>query len=121
MVAPSLFIEHFEKPEKKVSSLLNQELQDRASTYKKIVALLDHAVNFCGRQGIALRGHREDMDGKRNLENFLALIKLLLEHNNELKAHIEAAQGNGKKYFHPQHQNDLIDIIGYYIIQQDIF
>jgi len=45
----------------------------------------------------------------------------LAEHNNELKAHLEAPQGNGKKFFHPQHQNDLIDINGYCIIQQDIF
>ena len=50
------------------------------------------------------------MDGEGSIGNFLALIKLLGEHNNELKAHLEATQGNGKKYLHYQHQNELIDI-----------
>ena len=116
-----LFIKNFEKPEKKVSSLLNQELQTRAPTYKKIVSTLAQAVHYCGRQGIAFRGHREDIDQKGNPGNFLALIKLLAEHNDDLKAHLEAAQEKRTtKFLHPKHQNELIEIIGYNIIQRDI-
>ena len=37
IIMASLLIENFEKPKKKASSLLNQELQDRAQTYRKIV------------------------------------------------------------------------------------
>ena len=110
-VTASLFMDTFEKPEKRVSSLLNQELQDRVPTYQNIVALLAQTIHYCGRQGFALRGHREDMEGEGNPGNFLALLKLLAEHNSDLKTLLEAGKVKGtKKCLH--HQNELIDLIG---------
>ena len=72
----------FENPERTVSALMNKEKQSRAPTYRQIVALLAQAVHYCGRQGIALRGHREDIqnNSEGNPGNFLALIKLMSEH-----------------------------------------
>ena len=92
---------------------------DRSPTYRDIVCLLAQAVHYCGRQGIALRGHRENLESEGNPGNFLALVKLLADHNPVLKRHLESAETK-YKYLHNKNQNELIDIIGYEIIQKDI-
>ena len=40
LVAASQFTMSYENPAKKITSLLNKELEERAPTYKKIVSLL---------------------------------------------------------------------------------
>ena len=76
------------------------------------------------RQCIALRGHREDISDTsgRNPGNFLALLKLLAEHNIDLKQLLETVVNKKSHvtYLHHKHQNELIDIIGYRMIQQDV-
>ena len=84
-----------------------------------IACLLAQAVHFCGRQGIALRGHRENIESEGNPGNFLALLKLLAAHNPILKRHIDSTDTK-YKFMHHSNQNELIDIIGYKIIQNDI-
>ena len=58
-------------------------------------------VIFCGRQGIALRGHRDgrthaaDWDPLTNHCNFLALLQFPIQAGDEvLQKHLQTAQGN---------------------------
>ena len=48
------------------------------------------AVLYCARQCIALRGDAEDTELPGNPGNFLALLKLLVVHDDELYSHLEA-------------------------------
>ena len=91
-VAASSFISNFEKPERNISCLLNKEVSDRSPTYRDIACLLAQAVHYCGRQDIALRGHRENLESEGKPGNFLALVKLLADHNPVLKRHLESAE-----------------------------
>ncbi|WAR19287.1 LOW QUALITY PROTEIN: ZMYM1-like protein, partial [Mya arenaria] len=68
-------------------------------------------VLFCGRQSIALRGHKDDMG------NFKALLKLQAKHNAVLSAHLH--EGDPRTMFTSQSiQNELIGIIGNIISRQ---
>ena len=44
---------------------------------------------LCAKQCIAFRGHRENINSNQNLDNFLAILKLLAETNEPLRGHIE--------------------------------
>ena len=77
-------------------------------------------VIFCGRQGLALRGHREDGEvWRENAEenvnndgNFRALLRFRIDSGDEcLKEHLIDAPKNAT-YCSPQIQNDIIDAIG---------
>ena len=73
------------------------------------------AILFCGRQGIALRGHRDDSTSKaENLGNFHALLTLLSDHDDNLKKHLELGKKNAR-YTSKTIQNEIIEIIGQYI------
>ncbi len=57
-----------------------------------------------------------------NPGTFLALLKLLAEHNIDLKQHMEAAANKKSHvtYLHHKHQNELVDILRYRMIKQDV-
>ena len=85
-----------------------------------MIEVVAEDVHYCGRgrKCIALRGHREetsDTSGKKNRGHFLALLKLLEQHNIDLKQHMEATinEKSHITYLHHKHQNELVDIIGY--------
>ena len=85
---------------------------------------MTQAVHYCGRQCIALRGHREetsDISVKKTWK-LVGTVKLLAQHNIDLKQHIEATinEKSHITYLHHKHQNELVDIIGYRMIQQDV-
>ena len=48
------------------------------------------AVLYCGRQCIALRGDAEDGKSVGNPGNLLGLLRLLAQHNEVLRQHLEA-------------------------------
>ena len=79
---------------------------------RSILKSLASAVLFCTRQYIALRGDSENLDTAGNLGNFLALLKLLANHDAILRDHLEAPAMRNATYISLQTQNDLIDVLG---------
>ena len=77
---------------------------------RKVIESFVKIIIFCGRQNIALRGHRSEcashlLDEKGNPENFLALVKFLMESGDGvLQKHVSTAQANAM-YMSPQIQN----------------
>ena len=78
---------------------------------------------FCGKQNVALRGHRcedsdilmEENDG--NPGNFLALVKFCMESGDiVLQKHISTAPANAM-YTSPHIQNELISCVGDWILE----
>ncbi|VDI00927.1 Hypothetical predicted protein [Mytilus galloprovincialis] len=82
------FIEVMEKKELGIDFILDEKLKERVAKNRKVLESILRCIEFCGRHGIALRGHRYDADienGKDNLDpdkkientgNFKGLLKL---------------------------------------------
>ena len=82
-----------------------------------IIKSIADAVLFCGRQNIALSGHRDDRSSEEcnNRGNFLALLDYGIKSGNEtLKKHLEEAKRNAV-YTSKTTQNQLIECIGDHI------
>ena len=61
-----------------ISFQVNSDLQNGLKLYKHILTRIAQVIHFCGKQGIALRGHNEDAsDSHHNHGNYLALLQLL--------------------------------------------
>lgn len=81
---------------------------------REILKSMAEAVLLCGRQGIALRGHRDDntAEGDSNKGTFLALVDYSIRSGNEILAnHLKDCSRNAT-YTSKTTQNDLIQAIG---------
>ena len=68
-----------------------------------------------------MRGHRESLfQEDQNPENFLEILKLLSEANIELEQHLRNLLAKNATYISPDIQNQIINIVGYGIIQKDL-
>ena len=85
-----------------------------------ILKSLAPVVLFCGKQCIALRGSSEHLDTPGNPGNFLALLKLLSQHDDVLQDHLESPHVLNVTYMSPCTQNELIEVIGKHIILRDL-
>ena len=73
----------------------------------KVIA---RAIHFYGRQGLALREHRETLqesDANQSLGNFLTYLKELQSYYPELKEHLAAPQSKNVTYLSPSSQNEI--------------
>ena len=77
----------------------------------KILSSVVRAVTFCGRQNIALQGHRDRLFVFENCGNFLALLHLLAEYDDDLSSHLEHGKKNAL-YISKTIQNQIIAVIG---------
>ena len=78
-------------------------------------------IELCGKQCIAFRGHRENVATKENNRgNFLVILKLLAQTNDGLQNHLTSPVAKNATYLSPKIQNEIINIIGYDILQADL-
>ena len=111
----------FEQPETTISFQVNSDLQNRQKLYKHILTRIAQVIHFCGKQGIALRGHNEDTnDSHHNPGNFLAILQLLSKNDPELEGHLTKPLMKNCTYIRQRSQNEMIEVIGKQIIQKDI-
>ena len=96
-----------------LSSLHSKQVEENRLKIRSIA----ETVIFCGRQGIALRGHRDDRpsveeDPNGNHGNFLALLQFRVQSGDKvLSDHMKSAGGNAT-YTSKTIQNELIEICG---------
>ena len=68
------------------------------SRNRQYIASILRAIEYCGRQGIALRGHRDDGplfdEASSNRGNFKELIMFMSEFGKTLKGRIESCARN---------------------------
>lgn len=79
--------------------------------YRHILKSVAESVLYFGPQCIALRGTSEKQHSTGNTGNFLAL-KLLANHDEKLKQHMEWPKLRNATYLSSQTQNQIIDVIG---------
>jgi hypothetical protein len=73
---------------------------------KKLTTIIN-AIYFLAKQGLALRGHDETDNNKKN-GNFLELLNLVGVHNSDLKKHLDTSNF---KYICHRSQDDIISLI----------
>ena len=72
---------------------------------------------LCGRQCIALRGDVEKITGPGNPGNFLAILRLIANHNQDLREHLESPAMKNATMVSPRIQNELLEVMSqHYII-----
>ena len=103
-----------QKPASSIDSQLRQIHASDIAKNRGILKSMAEAVLLCGRQGIALRGHRDDStaEGDSNKGTFLALLDYSVKSGNEILAsHLKDCSKNAT-YTSKTTQNDLIQAIG---------
>ena len=118
MTKMSEFVARFEHPSEAIDTQLNKETKERMEENQKVIESLLKIVMLCGKQGIALRGHRDDhivwTDEEFEAENegnFIELIRFRAETDDILRRHLDNAPRNAR-YTSKTVQNELISIIG---------
>ena len=99
---------------------MHENLKQRYQVYPKVVEALARVVHLLGKQGLALRGHRESSDASHNQGNFLTLVNEIPHYYPLLKNHLEDSLRKDVKYLGPKSQNELIGIIDKKLIQRRI-
>ena len=116
-------INRFEKPEVTIDYHSDTAYHERYNKHSKILEFIARTINFHGRQGLDLRGHRETLqesDENQNFGSFLTYLKELQKFCHELKEHLQTPQSKSITYLCPTSQNEMIGVIGKKIILRDI-
>ena len=98
------------------SSTLQVQMEENKQIMKQIV----RAIVYLAKQGVSLRGDVEDVNLKKNLGNFLALLKDYAESDPILHKHLYTPKARNATYTSPRSQNEIINVIGYDCILSDI-
>ena len=112
--------QRIEHPQEALPALLDQRRAENIEKNRAIVKSLARAVLFCGTECIALRGGSEQLDTPGNPGNFLALVRLLSEHDELLRNHPESPALRNVTYVSPRTQNEIIEVLGHHIILKDL-
>ena len=111
------FLTRYEDPSMTVSTLVETESRRIIENNRQVVDSLLKVVMLLGKQGLALRGHRDDKidwahdDGSHNEGNFIQLVRFQAETDDVLSRHLASAPRNAT-YTSKTVLNELINIIG---------
>ena len=115
--AATAFTAAMKNPEVAVDRRLSSERSKHAAENQLKLQSIAETVIFCGRQGLASRGHRDDTPAVRedpdaNHGNFLALLHFRVQAGDEvLKQHLRTVAGNAL-YTSKTVQNEMITVCG---------
>ena len=85
MVAYENFLSTSRNPEKNIQAQIESERRNTITRNREMIKSVVKCVHFCGKQCIALRGHRDDSsaDERSNKGNFLALLEFRIDAGDE--------------------------------------
>ncbi len=101
-------------PQKAIDNQLKNIRTEEIAKNRTIIKYIASAIHLCGKQCIALRGHRDDRtsDLSSNQGNFMAILHYSIHCGNTvLAAHFNQASKNAI-YSSKTIQNEIIEIIG---------
>ena len=114
----SEFVKRYKNPSQAIDTKLSSQAQKTIEENKKVIESLLHIVMLCGKQGLALRGHRDDNivwasegDEAANHGNFIELVRFRAETDEVLRNHLQSDPKNAV-YTSKTIQNELVQIIG---------
>ena len=115
------FLARYENLDRSISVIMDSELQRVMETNQKVLKSLKKIVLLCGKQGLALRGHRdgkiswtEDDDVHSNEGNFVELVRFRAEIDPVLAHHLVNSPRNAP-YTSKTVQNEIAEVVGQYI------
>ena len=118
MTKMSELLTRYENPSREISTILDSETQCIMEGNEKVLESLLKIVILCGKQGLALRGHRDDhiswtdhSGSLANEGNFIALVRFRAETDDVLAHHLANSPRNAR-YTSKTIQNELVDVIG---------
>ena len=114
------FLQVMKNQQPSIRHRINQALADTISSNRLKLASIVKTILLCGRQNIALRGHRDnatdlERDTSENYGNFWALLKFRIEAGDEILGEHLATAPRNATYTSSNIQNQLIDILGGHI------
>ena len=111
------FVSVMDNQSLRIDHQLSSERQKQIAENRLKLQSITETILFCGRQGIALRGYRDDTSAvlenpDSNHGNFLALLQFRVQAGDQvLKEHMSSSSGNAL-YTSKTIQNELITICG---------
>ena len=111
-----------ENPMSRIDILSSSVLQSRIKENKHIFGQIVHAILYLTKQGLALRGHRENLgeSDESNPGNFLALMKVFAQTDEILQSRLEKPRAKNATYLSASSQNEIINVIGLDYIRSKI-
>ena len=109
-----------DNPDARLDVMVSSVLQDRIANNRHILQEIVRAILYLTKQGLPLRGHREQISSNSNPGNFLALLKDRACNDSILKQHLEQPAARNATYTSPRSQNDVISVIGFDIIRANL-
>jgi hypothetical protein len=114
------FLARYENPSQSISVIVSSEMQRVMETNQRVLESLTKIALLCGKQGLALRGHRDDKiswmedDSTQchsNEGNFVELVRFRAETDPVLAHHLANSPRNAR-YTSKTIQNELVEVIG---------
>ena len=110
------FLARYESPSQSVDAVMNCQLRQTMETNQKVIESLLRIVILCGKQRLALRGHRDDRIDWQSVEgsnegNFVQLVRFKAETDTILSAYLANAPKNAR-YTSKTIQNELLSVVG---------
>ena len=110
-------MKHKEVPKASISCQLDQTKAKNVEKNTILLKCVIEALEYCGKQCIALRSDHENLNKYGNPGNFLAYLKRISRHTTVLAEHLSAPKMKNLTYMSPQTQNELLEIIAeHYIV-----
>ncbi len=111
------FIIRYKDPSQSVGTMLNSQVQRTMAKNLKVIESLFKVAILCGKQGLAMRGHRDDGvhwedEGEASNEgNFVQLVRFRAETDEVLADHLSMCPRNAR-YTSKTIQNELLTVAG---------
>ena len=114
------FMKTYMKPDERIDNIMSKHVKDTVQKNRKFLTSIIKCIELCGRNGMALRGHRDDstMLNKSHEGNFKSLLDFRVDAGDiHLKEHLETCARNAS-YISKTTQNQLLECIKEYV--QDV-
>ena len=123
MATMGAYMQTAKQPDKAVDRLIDVERQRIVARNRNVLKALFDIVLLCGKQGTALRGHRDDgvwrVDDDDDVEvnnqgNFIELVKFRSRSDPVLADHLNTMPSNAR-YTSKTIQNEMTEVVGDHI------
>ena len=96
-----------------VATLLDNARKEQVTRNTEVIKSPLKCIAFCGKQGLSLRGHRDDSttSDSDNHGNFIELVRFMTENDDVLRKYLETAPRNAL-YTSKTIQNEMISVLG---------
>ena len=114
------FVVTMENPSQRVDFAISLEAQQLVKRSHAVLTSIVKYLEFCGKQSISLREHRDDSTcDVINKGKFLAIVQFRIDSGDTvLKEFLEKERAKNSTYISNTSQNDLLECMGEYVLSK---